>query len=183
MSINKKILLQIKFLAVAFINITYSLLPFFFLKKSFLKILDIRLGRNSYIHRGVKFFHIGGITIGNNSVINFNCYLDNRRGIKIGDNVGIANNTKIYTLGHDIDDSEFKTKGSPVIIENNVFIFSNVLIMPGVTIHEGAVVLAGSVVTKSIAPYSVVGGNPAKFIRNRSSIIQYKNDYGYWYAL
>lgn len=180
---KRHILLQGKFFIVAVVNATYSMLPFFFLRKLLLRAAGIRMGTTSYIHRGVRFFHIGGVSIGNNSVVNFNCYLDNRRGIVIGHNVGIANNTKIYTLGHDLNDPEFKTKGAPVRIEDNVFVFSNCLIMPGVTIGEGAVCLAGSVVTKNVDPYTVVGGNPAKFIKNRSRDIQYKNDYGYWFAL
>ena len=116
-------------------------------------------------------------------MINFGCYLDNRRGIIIGNNAGIAHNTKIYTLGHDLDDPQFKTKGAEVIIEDNAFIFSNALIMPGVTIGEGAIVLAGSVVTKDVEPWTIVGGNPAKKIRERSRMIDYKQIYRYWFAL
>ena len=121
--------------------------------------------------------------MGNSSVINFGCYIDNRRGITIGNNVGIAHNTKIYTLGHNIKSSKFETKGSPVVIEDNVFIFSNSLIMPGVTIGNGAIVLAGSVVTKDVAPRMIVGGNPAKVLNERTAEIDYKQEYNYWFAL
>ena len=51
-----------------------------------------------------------------------------------------------------------------IVIEDWVYIGANSSIMPGVTIGEGALVAAGSIVTKSVAPYTVVGGNPAKFI-------------------
>ena len=121
--------------------------------------------------------------MGEDTVINFGCYLDNRRGITIGNNVGIAHNTKIYTLGHDLSDSLFKTKGAPVSIEDNVFIFSNALIMPGITIGEGAIVLAGSVVTKDVEPWTIVGGNPARKIRDRGHDVDYKQIYRYWFAL
>lgn len=141
------------------------------------------MGAGSCIHRNCRFFHIGNLSIGKDSVINFGCFLDNRRGISIGNNVGIAHNTKIYTLGHDINSQYFETKGAPVVIEDNVFIFSNSLIMPGVTIHEGAIVLAGSVVTKDVDAYTVVGGNPAKYIKNRQRDIKYKQNYNYWFAL
>lgn len=50
------------------------------------------------------------------------------------------------------------------MIEDWAYIGSESLIMPGVTIGEGAIVAAGSVVTKSVAPNTVVGGNPARFI-------------------
>jgi len=121
--------------------------------------------------------------VGEDTVVNFGCYLDNRRGIYVGNNVGIAHNTKIYTLGHDLNDSSFATKGAPVNIEDNVFVFSNALIMPGVTIGVGAIVLAGSVVTKDVEPWTIVGGNPAKKIRDRNRGIDYKQVYRYWFAL
>jgi acetyltransferase-like isoleucine patch superfamily enzyme len=53
----------------------------------------------------------------------------------------------------------------PVIIKSKVWIGFNVIILKGVIIGEGAVVGANSVVTKDIEPWTVVGGNPAVFIR------------------
>ncbi|TIP22985.1 MAG: acyltransferase [Mesorhizobium sp.] len=53
---------------------------------------------------------------------------------------------------------------APVKIEDNVFIGFNVIILKGVTIGKGAVVGAGSVVTKDVAPFTMVGGNPARQI-------------------
>lgn len=152
-------------------------------KNIFLGLWGIKVPFSSSIHRKVKFFHIGNIKCGRNVVINFGCYLDNRRKITIGNNVGIAHDTKIYTLGHDLNDPEFKTKGKDVNIKDNVFIFSNVLIMPGVTLGEGAVVLPGSVVTRDVPSFAVVGGNPARVVRERDKEIRYKNNYNYWFAL
>ncbi len=177
---RKIILLQCKFLLVQWLNFTYQLVPNP-LRNGYLRMFGLKF--SGVIHRGCKFFHLGKFIIGKNSVINFGCYLDNRRGIIIGSNVGIAHNTKIYTLGHDVNDPCFRTKGAPVIIKDNAFIFSNVLIMPGVTIGEGAVVLSGSVVTKDVESRTIVGGNPARLIRRRSCDINYKLAYKYWFAL
>ena len=70
--------------------------------------------------------------------------------------------------------SKFSTIRNPgygnvrsVIIGNDVWIGSAVRIKPGITIGHGSVIAANSVVTKDVIPYSVVGGNPAKFIKNR----------------
>ncbi len=47
------------------------------------------------------------------------------------------------------------------------------MILPGITIGEGAVVAAGSVVTKDVPPLAVVGGNPARIIKNRDEKVYY----------
>ena len=55
------------------------------------------------------------------------------------------------------------------VIGDGVWIGMRAMIMPGIKIGEGAVIASGAVVTKDVAPYSVVGGNPAKVIKNRFS--------------
>ena len=60
----------------------------------------------------------------------------------------------------------------PIIIKNDVWIGANVVILPGVTIGNGAVVAAGAVVTKSVPPYAIVGGVPAKILKYRFSEAQ-----------
>ena len=57
-------------------------------------------------------------------------------------------------------------RAESVIIRKNVYIGGNVTIRYGVEIGESAVIAAGSIVTKDVAPFTVVGGNPAKFLRN-----------------
>ena len=58
------------------------------------------------------------------------------------------------------------TRGD-VIIGNDVWIADNVTIMSGVRIGDGAVIACNSHVVKDVEPYSIVGGNPAKFIKHR----------------
>ena len=177
-----KMRIQRYFAAIFLFNFLYNVIPFFRLKKIFLLAAGIKVGSHSYIHTPVKFFSFKNLFVGNNTTVNPNCYLDARRTIRIGNNVNIAHNTRIYTLGHDVDSPDLALVGAPVEIGDDVFIFSNVLIMPGVKIGKGAVVFAGSVVVKNVEPYSIVGGNPAKFIKERKHTEFSKTDYGYWFA-
>lgn len=55
------------------------------------------------------------------------------------------------------------------VIGNDVWIGYKTLIMPGINIGDGAIIASGSVVSGDVAPYSIVGGNPARLIRQRFS--------------
>lgn len=72
-----------------------------------------------------------------------------------------------YTKEHIINKGPLELDGYWVKIGNDVWIGTNVVIVRGVEIGDGAVVAASSVVTKSVPPYTVVGGNPARFIKYR----------------
>lgn len=67
-----------------------------------------------------------------------------------------------------MDGKTYPTKGD-TIIGNDVWIGHKVTIMPGVKIGDGAIIATRSVVTKDVAPYSIVGGNPAKELKKRFS--------------
>ena len=64
------------------------------------------------------------------------------------------------------EENRAKSKGD-IVIGNDVWIGNSAIILSGVTIGDGAVIGAGSVVTKDVAPYQIVGGNPARHIRWR----------------
>ena len=101
------------------------------------------------------------------------CLIDTRRWssepylITIGDNVQITNRVAFDTHGggNCIRKScpNFYVFGK-IIVKDWGYVGAGTQIMPGVTIGEGALVAAGSIVTKSVPPYTVVGGNPARVI-------------------
>jgi len=178
----KVIKLQIFFISIAVFNLIYKFFFPWFLRKLLLIMTGSKIGEKSCIQT-VKFFTFGKLTIGEGSIVNSGCYLDNRRGIDIGNKVVIAHDTKIYTLGHDINDANFITKGKGVKIEDYVVIFSNCLIMPGVTIGRGAVILPGAVISKNVPEMAVMGGNPAKQVNTRTKLHINKSTYNYWFSL
>jgi acetyltransferase-like isoleucine patch superfamily enzyme len=173
---------QLGLIAISINNLLYNLIPFFLLKNVYLKLTRIEIGKGSFIHTKVRFTWIGRMTIGKDSTINFDCLLDNRYGIEIGDHVMVGHACKIYTVGHDVDSPTFAARGGKVIINNYAVILPNSLIMPNLKIGEGAVIYPGSVVVKDVEPYTIVGGNPARFIRRRFlDEPTYNLNYSYWF--
>lgn len=90
--------------------------------------------------------------------------------VKIGDNVSCAGGTFITSENHGLDPNspsfnDNKLECADVLIEDGVWIGEKVIILPGVTIGKKSVVGAGSVVTKSIPPYCIAVGNPAKIMK------------------
>jgi len=115
------------------------------------------------------FYTAGGdeICIGHNVFINQNCTFYDLGGLYIGDDVMIGPNVSIITTGHPLEPSQRRkvTIGKPIVIERNVWIAAGATIIGGVTIGENSVVAAGAVVTRDVPPNTLVGGNPARVIK------------------
>lgn len=138
------------------------------------KVMGFVIGDHSSILTGFKVAALSNLVIGEHTVINNGCRFDNRFKITIGNNVSVTYGTTVFTKGHDIDDPYFATQGASVTIDDYVWICAYAVILPGIHIGKGAVILPCSVVTSDVEPYHVVGGNPAKFIRMRSTDLRYE---------
>lgn len=148
-------------------------------------LFAVKIGKDSSIHWRAEFNQPAGVSIGHNTIIGNDAFLDGRmkhflawrkehgRPLTIGNNVSIAGEVRIYTMEHDIDSPDFAEMGSPVVIDDDVVIGTRVTILPGVHIHRGAVIASGAVVTKDVAEYEVVGGVPAKHIKDRNRDLRY----------
>ena len=108
------------------------------------------------------------IHIGQRVFINSGCKMQDQGGIYIGDDVLIGHNACLLTLNHEMDpENRADMHPKPIHIEDKVWLGSNVTVLPGVTIGEGAVVGARAAVFKDVEPWTVVGGNPAQFLKHR----------------
>lgn len=108
------------------------------------------------------------ILIGNNVGVS-GCTISASKSIRIGNNVLIGSGAIVTDSdAHAIDPEDRRQGGlgltNPVIIEDDVFIGARAIILKGVTIGQGSVIGAGAVVAKSVPPYSVAVGNPAKIV-------------------
>lgn len=108
------------------------------------------------------------IYIGRNFTGNYNLTILDIREVRIGDNVMIGPNTLITTVGHPLSPMGRRKHlgiAKPVHIGNDVWVGGNVTILPGVTIGNNVVVAAGAVVTKDVPDNCLVGGVPARLIK------------------
>lgn len=106
--------------------------------------MQLNIGRNVFVNHSFTAMSIGGVTL--------------------EDNVQIGPNVTVVTDNHDFA-NRYVLKCRSVRICKNAWIGANAIIMPGVTVGENAVVAGGAVVTKDVPANTVVGGNPAKVIK------------------
>jgi acetyltransferase-like isoleucine patch superfamily enzyme len=144
----------------------------------------IMLGAGTFVLGELLVFAYGGkIKIGNNCYIGIGSRVWSGEEVKIGNDVLISHNVNIVdTTAHELDHIERadtyikllkeghpKEKGTivtkPIVIEDHVWVNFNVVILKGVTIGRGAIVAAGTVVTKDVPPFVLVGGNPARVLK------------------
>jgi acetyltransferase-like isoleucine patch superfamily enzyme len=137
---------------------------------------NVSILKNTIIECTGVIRNIGeGLIIGDNVGIAQNCFIQVRGKVIIGNNVIFGPNVSIFSENHNFSDPDLPVsiqgetrKG--VTIEEGVWIGTRSIILDGVTIGKNSIVAAGSVVNKDVPPYSIVGGVPAKVIKNRKLI-------------
>lgn len=167
------------FFKQSFLMYSYFLNTFFmflnimpsFVRYIFFKLLFAKYGKNIMIDYKTFFRYMNNIEIGHNVSINRGCefYTSANLGtkIKIKNNVVFSPNVKLYGAGHDYKYLNLPDTSGDIVINKNVWIGGNSIILQGVDIGEGSIVSANSVVTKSIPPFSIVAGIPAKVMKKR----------------
>ncbi|MEI4768068.1 sugar O-acetyltransferase [Psychrobacillus sp. FJAT-51614] len=125
-------------------------------------------GKTLFIEPTLRCDYGSNIHVGENFYANFDCVFLDVCEIRIGDNCFIAPGVHIYTATHPLNAEERISGveyGKPVNIGDNVWIGGMSVINPGVTIGNNVVIASSSVVTKDVPANVVVGGNPAKIIK------------------
>jgi acetyltransferase-like isoleucine patch superfamily enzyme len=93
------------------------------------------------------------------------CYIQANNGIEIGRNIRIGPHVSIISANHNIDDFDKHDKAPPIVLGDNCWLGAGCIILPGVILGDHVIVAAGAVVTKSFADNCIIGGVPAKVIR------------------
>ncbi|WP_165848146.1 acyltransferase [Paraburkholderia lacunae] len=159
-------------------NFIANKVPFHFVRRNwYRKIMKFDVADSSAVLMGVTFDARKGFVIGENSVVNEFARMDTRGGIVLGRNVSVSSRATILTASHDPNSEHFAGYEQGVAVGDFAWIGLNAVIMPGVTIGEGAVVAAGAVVTRSVKPFDIVAGVPAKPVGRRNTDLRYSTRY------
>jgi putative colanic acid biosynthesis acetyltransferase WcaF len=136
-------------------------------KRRLLILFGAKIGQGFVLRPRVNIHMPWKLTVGDHCWIGEDCEFLNLEPIKLGDHVAIAHRVYLAAGGHDYTDHTMPYKNGPITIESGTWIASCVFIGPNVVIGEHCVVGAGSVVVRTMPPWSIICGNPARRIKAR----------------
>ena len=147
---------------------------------------QVRIGQRCTLEPDIYFKFDGickpgtHIVIGDDSFVGRGCEFNISKHIDVGDHCLIASGVKFIDHDHGMDLCRLMRvqpcTASAIRIENDVWIGANAVILQGVHIGTGAIVAAGAVVRNDVQPYDIVGGVPAKSLKNRRAQHRANND-------
>lgn len=137
-------------------------------KRFLLRLFGAKIDKTAVVYSSAKIYYPPNLEMCQYACLasDVDCY--NVDLVKIGANTTISQGAFLCTAGHDITNPLNSLITAPIVIEDQAWIGAKAYIGMGVTIKQGAVVGATASVYKSVEPWTVVGGNPAKFIKYRS---------------
>lgn len=139
---------------------------------------NLKIGNGFSMNRnGALHCSRGSIRIGDNCHFNTNVRIgaDGGGSVRIGSNVNIGPNTVIDPSNHEFSETDIPISAQglnfgEIVIEDDVWIGANVVVTQGSHIGRGCVIGAGAIVTRSIPPYCVAFGMPARPVRQRTTV-------------
>lgn len=132
-----------------------------------LRLFGAQIGKNCTVKNSTRIWAPWNLKMENNSLIDSKCYCYNPGLIHLHSESIVSFNVSLITATHNIHSKNHELIIKPIVIHKFVWIATEAFLGPGVIVGEGAVVGARAVVVKNVEPWTVVGGNPAKFIKNR----------------
>ena len=136
-------------------------------KRFLLRLFGARIDATAIVYSSAKVYYPANLTMGAYACLasDVDCY--NVAPITIGANSTVSQGAYLCTASHDITDPLNPLVTKPIVIEDQAWVAAGAFVGMGVTIGQGAVVGARAAVFKDVEPWTVVGGNPAKFIKRR----------------
>ena len=137
-------------------------------RRMLLRLFGAKIGRNARISPSVKVWGPWNLTVGDEASIahDVDCYCVDR--LTIGSHATVSQYAFLCTASHDVTDPHMRLVTGPILIAGQAWVCAGAFVGMGLSIGEGAVIGARSVVTKSVDPWMIVAGNPARVIKRRN---------------
>ena len=136
-------------------------------KRFLLRLFGAQIAPTAVVYSSAKVYYPANLIMEAYSCLasDVDCY--NVAPITIGANSTVSQGAYLCTASHDITNPLNPLITAPIVIKDQAWVAAGAFVGMGVTIGQGAVVGARAAVFKSVKPWTVVGGNPAKFIKER----------------
>jgi putative colanic acid biosynthesis acetyltransferase WcaF len=135
-----------------------------------LKLFGARIARHTLVMDGVKVWYPWNLEMHRGAALGVGVEVYNFAPVLIGEQATVSQYSYLCTASHDYSVTTMPLIYRPITICDQAWVAAGSFIGPGVTVHQGAVVAARAVVTKDVAAWMVVGGNPAREIKRRTLI-------------
>lgn len=136
-------------------------------KRALLRLFGAKIAGNAVVYSSAKIYYPANLIMDEYACLasDVDCY--NVAPVHVGKFATVSQGAFLCTASHDISSPTHDLITAPITIEAQSWVGAQAYVGMGVTIGEGAVVGARAAVFKDIEPWTVVGGNPAKFIKKR----------------
>ena len=145
----------------------FSPRPFHWWRRSWLRLFGARLHPTAAVYPSARIWAPWNLEMGAATALgdSVDCYNVDR--VVLEDGAIASQYAFLCTASHDISDPGRRLVTAPILLGRMSWVCADVYVHMGVTLGEGAVAAARSVVLKDVASWTVVGGNPARFLKNR----------------
>ena len=145
----------------------FSPRPCFGWRRFILRCFGAKLGRHVHIYNSARIYFPWNLAVADWSAIGEDALIYNLGPVTLGEKVTISHRAHLCAGTHDYSQPDLPLLKPPITVEGQAWICAEAFIGPGVTVGEGVIVGARAVVTKDVEPWTVVAGNPARFIKKR----------------
>ena len=145
----------------------FSPRPFFGWRRFMLQCFGAKVGKHVHIYNTAVIYFPWNFQIGDWSAIGEEALIYNLGRVTLGQKVTVSHRAHLCAGNHDYRRADLPLLKPPIVINDQAWICADAFVGPGVTVGEGAVVGARAVVVKDVEAWSVVVGNPAKFVKKR----------------
>jgi putative colanic acid biosynthesis acetyltransferase WcaF len=141
--------------------------PLFAWRRFVLRCFGAQVGKHVRVYPSTRIYFPWNLEVGDWSAVGEDALIYNLGQVRIGKQVTISHRAHLCAGTHDYTRSDMPLLKPPIVVDDEAWVCADAFVGPGVTVGEGAVVGAAAVVTRDVEPWTVVAGNPARFLKKR----------------